>query len=989
METNKESLLGVIDYFIKNPFAEKYQKVSRRSWALFIQANFPDSTGEWLDINDFHFFNKIRPSIEGAAENQIQANMPANLPALVREMEKEKALRAEWEIKRHRHLIEKDIQPQIDLLQQRIAQNPMEKKGLVQDLDFLNSLKDFTKRRENYLRARNSGADFSEDQSFEEVIPEAYNQTAAFVNRVFDETRLAKRLGLSEEQLNGLSEDTISFIIQRTFNAQNPKFFGQPEKQLTQSIQKVLADAFDYYVRRPAYPTNWAAVRNAIPALRTEKARAAHQIAAEIKASYVPAAPAPMISAIKTAMLANYAVSEESIEAGNPLGRLPSYIIWNLAKSFSKKQILDLPPEYFIRAFESPEKKLSQSQRAAMTKYVEFLKSFARKNPKAFSAFHWHQKHLIGIGWGKAVTSWFLNSPDYILHFPFIAFKYWARNKWSLQWQYKFKPRVFGAIINNVPFFGNVLGFLYKKDEWGFYENPWQRFKSKVLERALQKTFRGAASLLYKIGNRFKQAKLGKVLLAWAEKLGVIASTGGLGALFFAFYPQFKRTLKAIAGFFTLGAVAIFSWLAQYGLPALIGGGVGAVVGPFAGGYTAWLVFQATLPFLGPFALIPAALTFFATWLVSIGVFGGLGVLIAKIGEWLGLSGGPAAAAAAEELGGALTAIDLTPAAKIIIPSLGGIAGLAMTTIMITSSAYIIPSEGEIYGSKYIQVQKGFDINGQAQNRLEFTNDEIVGQTINYGIEVNIIDKVLTDIKINDKLEIIKNDVVLYQQENWSAGSLDTWTTTYSVKADDRFKDAYVSNTVTVTTAEGESQILNLTLTVGQPPAPASAALARKIINALLGCQDLDRLLNGVVINKDNWPTAENCLRTNGVPQTAIDQLARFQNNFYNLQCVHFVVAATNGDLEYKGSAKDYCSKPAGAYKRRVDWEGVKEGDILASDYQGPGHVALVLRRFDNSQGELLYLEVAEAIGDNGVVQTRMPVKKETLVSRYCGYLRK
>lgn len=1085
---NKELLLEVIDFFIASPFEEKYLGIRQRGWRLFLQANFQDAVGKWLDLEDPEFFEKIREILIPQPE-ELTPNIPSNLAELVDAWEKAKAegkkekvikkslakeieaaqraLRNQWEIGRHENLLKNDLEPKIEELQKKVAQEvetfvrqfpelagtseaisqaisekiteksladperfkegvlrpivqeTLRERGITQTRaaeigktiteEFvaepilknfrqqaaLLSLKDFVQRRRAYLEKKAEDPEYKTVQGFQGVQTLALIQAQEFVRQRFQSVKedLRTKLGLSETEIDQLSLDTSRFISQQTFLSQRPGFFTQPEEKLTESIKKAVSEAFEYHLRRPAITGLVSAIRNSIPLLRTRKAKAAFEIVDKLRPEFENPPP-EFISLIKTATLTNYALAEESIEAGNPLGRLPSYVLRNIA-IMKEETLFTTPPEDFVNLFQEywqeeydTKKRFSASQRAAIKRYVEFLREFQKINPAGFKLFRWHQKHLIGISWGKAVAGYFIKYPDYLLHFPFIFGKFWIQNKWALKWEYTWKPKVFGFIINKVPGIGQIVGFLYKKDEWGIYKGPIKRIKSKIQKFILQKGIKGTGRLIWKIGKKLGIDALRKL----GVKIFAAGLTGGIGALFFAFYPFFKKVLKKIVGFLGLIALGILHWAVSYGIPGLIGFGVGTLGGGFAAFKVGALVFGATSPFLGPFAIIPSVLAGGLTWLGCMAAGTGLGILIKK--AWLGIKGFFSSLLAPEmagTVGGALPAIELTSYAAIVPGTLAGIAGLAFGTLMITSSAFIIPTEEKVYGSRYIQIQKGFDINGQAQEKLVFENDEVVGKNLNYGFKVTIVEKPLNNVVVSDKLEIIKKEVTVHRDKTWNLGKMepnDSWETNYTIKPDENFKDSYLSNTVTVTSEEGETQTLTLTLTIGQPPVPESVALARKIVNTLLACPGLLKKMNGVIVSQASWPIAERCLIKAGIPSHVIAILGRFKNQFYHLQCVHFVVAVTGGDLPSKSAAKDYCTQATAGYTLATNWGNIKEGDLIASSRGEAGHIAFVVRRIKNSQGELLYTEVAEAIGTNGVVQYRR-ISKETLISRYCGYLRK
>lgn len=523
----------------------------------------------------------------------------------------------------------------------------------------------------------------------------------------------------------------------------------------------------------------------------------------------------------------------------------------------------------------------------------------------------------------------------------------------------------------------------------------WSRFGWELKEIPLT----GLKKVVWKPSERIKnwfKEKLGRLLGRILKRLGLRGLTliAGAAGLLIVFWKPIKKILKGIALYllalfqFVLqhGPIAIATFLSTTALSA-VGGAIlgaakiGGILGTIAGG----LIFGA----------------------VGAGIGAGLVYLyITRIAPVIsGLTAAPAAGAAAGPgiLSQATTGI-AAAATPTIVASLGGVMALATTTFIITSGAFIIPFEGEpAVGSKYIKIQKGFDIDGQPQTTTKFPHhDDIIGRNLNYGLTVTIVDKTLTDVVIKDKLEIIKEKATVYQEQTWDKSKApelaemkpgDSWGMNYTIQTDESFWNAYISNTVTVTTAEGETQRLILTLTAGKPPVPEPVHIAEKMVKALKDCPGLPKKINGrpiafgAVVNRSNWPIAKACLENENIPGISIEALERFAGRFQYPQCGHFVWAATKKDIPLK-DAKDYCRTPTAGYALLTDWERIKPGDVLATK-TGPGHVAIVIKPSVNKQGELIYVQVAEALGTNGVIQLR-PLDKNTYFQHpYCGYLRK
>jgi len=518
---------------------------------------------------------------------------------------------------------------------------------------------------------------------------------------------------------------------------------------------------------------------------------------------------------------------------------------------------------------------------------------------------------------------------------------------------------------------------LTSKFSWGWEVKKIPFVGTKVVWKPLEKAkswFKEKASKIF--GKILKKLGLKKLVLA-------LAGGGIVGSLLAIFKKPIKKALKVLGLFF----ISMLNWAMTYGPLATTFFGIGAVGGGIGGvvvGLKVGGILGAAVG--GPLGVFLGA---------------GLGTLLAigLIKGWQSLTGwwqGTTASVGTTGMGG-LTGISLTANAIIAPATLVGLGTLAAGTIILTSSAFIIPIGQKTYGSKYIQIQKGFDINGQPQKKLEFQNEEIIGQKINYGLRINIVDKDLHQVKVNDRLEIIKEKTTVYQEKNWDLGEMKantSWEQNYAVLADESFQNSYLANIVTVSSQEGEKQTLVLELTIGNPPVPASVALAKRIVSKLLACPELSRQGLGVVVSRTSWPQAKACLESTqdnqpAIPQNIINLLGRFETNFYYLQCVHFVVAVTNNSLPSKPAARDYCHQSIDGYTLHTDWNNIQLGDIIASDRSEAGHVAIVTSLPPkNSKKEFPYIGISEAIGTNGVVQTRQ-IDHETLLSNYCGYLRK
>lgn len=847
------------------------------------------------------------------------------------------------------------------------------------------SLKDFIQRRKEYLEKIVKGEPVKE-QSFEDANVWATKEVARFVHQTFEPIKndLRHNLNLTDEDIDALIFDTAHFICSRTFLSQNPSLFNQPAELFINSVEQIITDAFEYHLRRPAFSRGaagelpiigafvqaYSALRNSIPFLRTEKAKAAKRIVEKTR-SHFENPPVELTSTIEAAALANYGLAKRSIESGNPLGRLPFIITQRITiladtleraspqarKIFNnlRNPVLEMSPAGFALAFQQflqtiygVEKGLSLSQQASIEKYVEFLQSFQKINPAGFKLFHWHQKHLVSIGWGKEVVKFLIQNPDYFLRLPFIFGKAWIRNKLKLEWKYTVLPKILDKIINNVPGIGHILGFLYKRDEWGFYEGPIERLKSKVKKIILQKIIRGTGKVIWKSGRLLGKTTVGKALQRWGTKIFSIGLTGGLATLIFAFYPYFKKTLKRIAQVFSFLGLAILNWAATYGPAALAGFGIGTVVGVPLGIKVGAATFSATVSFLGPFAIIPAFFTGGLTVLVCQLVGTGLGVALVNV--WHSIQGAlssfsSSAATGISTMVGETTAGIGSAAAPITGLTLGSLTAFTTITLFITASAFVIqPVESEpLAGSRYIKITKAVDIAG----RTDPTNipNSVIGGHLVYNFTVNCQEAGLTDIVITEKTTITGNwgagtETSLIQRfaslnnvecNHWSGGQCLSYTFTnqpapitrtidkmdpgqswrsplYGIEhMPAEFRDTLITNTVTVTAigpdGSEEKQTATLSFSIGNPPLPETAKFANDLLTALISCY-------GDRVTESTYDGNGHCLNSKGIPGSAISEITHSVGTYKALQCVGFaraVAAGTGHPLDsFSGHAKDY-----------------------------------------------------------------------------------
>ncbi len=313
--------------------------------------------------------------------------------------------------------------------------------------------------------------------------------------------------------------------------------------------------------------------------------------------------------------------------------------------------------------------------------------------------------------------------------------------------------------------------------------------------------------------------------------------------------------------------------------------------------------------------------------------------------------------------------------------------------------AFVGSWEEEIeVGSRYIEVSKTAHHPGGSD--MEIPNSALPF-TITYQVTVTAKDSDLFDVRVSDSISLYQGedgDEREIENRSWTVDHLaqgDSWLSPeYTLEATLDFKDSILDNSVKVEAdaeASEEEEISQtfITLVIGTPPVPPSALLAKKIVEKLKPCAGLTRAGcndDGVIINQASWPAAKKCLIAAGINQDdVINTFTESINKYDELQCVAFVVGASQGDLPWpsgEGSAQNYCSANLSGYTFSTGWDSLRPGDYVVSSQGVFGHVAIIVFK----SGAVIRL--AEAMGDTGVVQVR-PIGRNILEERYCGFLRK
>lgn len=359
----------------------------------------------------------------------------------------------------------------------------------------------------------------------------------------------------------------------------------------------------------------------------------------------------------------------------------------------------------------------------------------------------------------------------------------------------------------------NKFGFLTKTQqkvslapEKTILRSAFFRFRQFIYQKTLK-------PIVIWLGKTFfgKAAKTGaKRVATWtATKLGLGTLTRGLGFLSLA-WPKIKKILKS-AGV-ALGGLLIAA--AQIGIGAVVGtivgsigglvGGVwlglkaGAAVGIFGAGPVGAIVGGA----IG--AVVGGIVGFFSGWAIQ--------TLGDKLATFFSNASIPQAATA---FSAQTTAAATTTLGKVFVGTLAG-AGVGTVIIsQVVSSSFIIPSEGEIQGSHYIQATKTAQFSGH------------VGDKINYTLGVNSTGKPLINVEIIDEPSAsCQGQSPNLKKQSWSQEEIITgnpWQIKYNLPTNETFDNCLIINRVTVTAnVEGEPDrqqtTINAIVTIGNPP---------------------------------------------------------------------------------------------------------------------------------------------------------------------------
>ena len=615
-----------------------------------------------------------------------------------------------------------------------------------------------------------------------------------------------------------------------------------------------------------------------------------------------------------------------------------------------------------------------------------------------------------------------------------VAFQDWSANR---QFMGDFGV-TFLQYFNSPQAISYLSGYLAKTvGKWGLVrlteEMGWKNFGFGVVgpyghkEFVFLPTYRlkeNAKNFLYsKVWKPLKRSRVGKSIQDFVggklSKIGgALAAVGGIVGVIW----QLRKPIRD----FLLGAVGLFVVLLKQGLILA----VSTLTGGLAGG-----IILAGVGFSsGPFGIILGPVGFIVGFAGGGAMGYGLGLLLQKVGGGIkGLFGG---LGGVEGLGLGGTEGGLFPAkfaatgGFLSIATIGGTGIITVSTLWITSGAFMIPSEQELgyYGSEYFDVSKTAWINGQMVFDGELENSSLP-QTINYKIRLDVKNKgEIKNIEIVDTITITKKsgaggvETEKIEEYRWNYSSDaglegllpgQTWSSNvYIVDTEpvNRFKDSLITNTARVKALvesddggeKVEEVIVSYDIRIGNSPLPRVADLALRMVNILNSCSGLPKSGGGVVVNSQSWPEAKECLEKG---LQAVGYLGDKQRSriisiyegcigaFGAMQCGCFARAASvvGSELPGKENSADYCVEETSGYVLRKDWENLGVGDFVVSSQGEAGHMAVVVKdkAYDLAEALGFGVDGDGEIYPLGVVQKRSAVPIYTLEQKYCGYLRK
>lgn len=491
----------------------------------------------------------------------------------------------------------------------------------------------FSQRYEELLQDKAAGAPIIRNQEFEKIHLVARNKISEFVENLRGDL---KNAGFTDAEINQKRDRFIDYIHLSTSESPLVSARSYSQNNFKEVLGNNIYDAISTYF-------NPRGVRSLIPVVNRFVAADENTKFNNLQSkarSLLESDPSLTIT-LQTASYNTYSANKNSIEGGDPIGRIPYVIRIKLLGAENPQQI-----DNYVHALKAKhaggELSLSPAQITALETASSYIKTFHNQHPNLSKITSFYYQHTIGISLTKAFGSQILWHPDYSLYIPVQLGKIYFSQNWELYW----KPSTIDWAVKNLPLKGLGLGVWYKKNDWGLYENPLERAKHAVGNFVVKKSINFTGKVTYKIGHFFGSEKItntGLKLLS-GELLGKLAGIWTIGGAIIT------KTLKYVG----LGIGAIFLWATSYGIPGLIGFGLSFTAGIAAGIKMGLIASAVGGPIVGIVvgAITTLVVTFLGTgltvWLLSHGLlpsFGGLGISTASAGGLATATSGLASAA--------------------------------------------------------------------------------------------------------------------------------------------------------------------------------------------------------------------------------------------------------------------------------------------------------------------------------------------------------
>lgn len=477
------------------------------------------------------------------------------------------------------------------------------------------------------LEKKSQDPNYESDTPLENIQLQAGAQTMFFVNKTVN--KIAKDLklqfGYTDEEIESIKLRATAYILDNTANSMVLACDSNSQANFNSVLSETLINAFRYCLAPKKtdkkHPERYllAPKRNPLLATLVDVVRqrqgkdpvglAVDRLITQIQPLLTTNVPAELSVVLRAAAHSNYSANRTSIEHGDPLGRISVLYKYRLAGA--KPEEIDVVINNMLRQDQQGQIKLSRSQKNALLEAGQYLKEFNRLHPKSAALMSLYYRNWVSAFSVKAAAKILVQQPNMGIFIPY----YMLREQWQRFVQLSVRPGVI-EFSKKIPLVGFLTGFWYKPNDWGLYENPIERTKHRIQKAVLRKVVKTTSKALIKTGRALHIKKLREVGTALGRK-GVLnrfmfkwGFAGGIST------GILKKAGEVVG--------LIFIWAFSHGLPAVLGATGGLIFGVIAG-LKVGAVVSGAFGFLGPFSLIPGAISFGLTVIISTG-----------LGAWIG-----------------------------------------------------------------------------------------------------------------------------------------------------------------------------------------------------------------------------------------------------------------------------------------------------------------------------------------------------------------